>query len=56
MTVASKPARRSDTDRRTSDEIRALLAATLVSLTPVLAAAAAYRTPDAVLAAAPAGD
>src|SRR5579863_1402457 len=35
---------------------RTLLAAMLVSLTPAIAAAAPYQTPDAVLAAAPAGD
>jgi hypothetical protein len=35
---------------------RTLLAAMLVFSTPVLAAAAPYQTPDAVLAAAPAGD
>jgi peptidylprolyl isomerase len=35
---------------------RILLAALLVSLTPVIAAAAHFATPDAVLAAAPAGD
>src|SRR5664279_789792 len=35
---------------------RTLLAALLMSLTPVIAAAAPYQTPDAVLAAAPAGD
>jgi peptidylprolyl isomerase len=55
MTGASKPAPPSVIEGYAMTS-RALLAAMLVSLTPMIAAAAPFPTPDAALAAAPAAD